>query len=210
MLSNENAATDTVPCQLLSACHLPVTLQISITCERLFFSCQGTDGQHSPLSEKQEAAMANEPGTGTQQSRAPGTLEKFHLGLAADGMTCALVFVDEYHRSIACIASFADLNGFIVSLTRAAAEMARRRTLLMQDDASATDDDVAAVTGSGDDRQAAFNIASSTFRLCADDGYLVGALVDDGGQVVPVRIRPDVANEMTRNMLKTAQPASAC
>ena len=153
--------------------------------------------------------MANEPGTGTQQSCAPGTLEKFHLGLAADGMTCALVFVDEYHRSIACIASFADLNGFIVSLTRAATEMARRRALLMQDDDSATDDDVVAVTG-GDDRQAAFNIASSTFRLCADDGYIVGTLVDDGGQVVPVRIRPDVANEMTRNMLKTAQVASAC
>jgi hypothetical protein len=209
MPGNENAAADTVLHELLWACHLPVTLQISITCERLFFSSQGTDGRQSPLSVKQEAAMANEPGTDTQQSCAPGTLEKFHLGLAADGMTCALVFVDEYHRSIACIASFADLNGFIVSLTRAATEMARRRALVLQDDESATDDDVVAVTG-GDDRQAAFNIASSTFRLCADDGYIVGALVDDGGQVVPVRIRPDVANEMTRNMLKTAQPASAC
>jgi hypothetical protein len=164
--------------------------------------------QHSPLSGKQEAAMANQPGTGTEQSCAPGTLEKFHLGLAADGLTCALVFVDEYQRSIACIASFADLNGFIVSLTRAATEMARRRAMLMQDDASATDDD--AVAASGADRQAAFTIASSTFRLCADDGYIVGALVDDGGQVVPVRIRPDVANEMTRNMLKTARVASAC
>ncbi len=154
--------------------------------------------------------MANQPGTDTQQPCAPGTLEKFHLGLAADGMTCALVFVDEYHRSIACIASFADLNGFIVSLTRAAAEMARRRAMLMQDGASPEDDDVVAVTGSHDGRPAAFNIASSTFRLCADDGYIVGALVDDGGQVVPVRMRPDVANEMTRNMLKTAQVASAC
>jgi hypothetical protein len=155
--------------------------------------------------------MAIASGTDTQSS-APGTLEKFHLGLAADGMTCALVFVDEHHHSIACIASFADLNGFIVSLTRAATEMARRRAMLMQDSAPATDDadDVVAIAGTGDDRQAAFNIASSTFRLSADDGYIVGALVDDGGQVVPVRIRPDVANEMTRNMLKTAQPASAC
>ena len=63
--------------------------------------------------------MDRETVTDTQQSSAPGTLEKFHLGLAADGTTCALVFVDERHRSIACIASYADLNGFIVSLTRA-------------------------------------------------------------------------------------------
>jgi hypothetical protein len=156
--------------------------------------------------------MAIASGTDTQ-SPAPGTLEKFHLGLAADGMTCALVFVDEHHHSIACIASFADLNGFIVSLTRAATEMARRRAMLMQDDVPATDDDdddVVAIAGTGDDRQAAFNVASSTFRLCADDGYIVGSLVDDDGQVVPIRMRPDVANEMTRNMLKTAQVASAC
>jgi hypothetical protein len=113
--------------------------------------------------------MANQPGTDTQQSCAPGTLEKFHLGLAADGMTCALVFVDEHHRSIACVASFADLNGFIVSLTRAAAEMARRRAMATPDGWPSTDDDAVAVTGS-DDRPAAFNIASSTFGLCADDG----------------------------------------
>ena len=156
--------------------------------------------------------MAIASGTDTQSS-APGTLEKFHLGLAADGMSCALVFVDEHHHSIACIASFADLNGFIVSLTRAATEMARRRAMLMQHDAAPTDDDdddVVAIAGTGDDRQAAFNIASSTFRLCADDGYIVGSLVGDDGQVVPIRMRPDVANEMTRNMLKTAQVASAC
>ena len=155
--------------------------------------------------------MAIASGTDTQSS-APGTLEKFHLGLAADGMTCALVFVDEHHHSIACIASFADLNGFIASLTKAATEMARRRAMLMRDDAPATDDDddVLVIAGRGNDRQAAFNIASSTFRLCADDGSIVGSLVDDDGQVVPIRMRADVANEMTRNMLKTAQVASAC
>lgn len=154
--------------------------------------------------------MASESITDTQPSSVPGTLEKFHLGLAADGMTCALVFIDEHHRSIACIASFDDLNGLIASLTRAAMEMARRRSMLLRDDASEADDDIAAVTGSGDDGQAAFNVAASTFRLCADDGYIVGSLVDDNGQVVPIRMRPDVANEMTRNMLKTARVASAC
>ena len=152
--------------------------------------------------------MDRETVTDTQQSSAPGTLEKFHLGLAADGTTCALVFVDERHRSIACIASFADLNGFIVSLSRAANEMARRRAI-MQDDESATDEDVIAVSSSDGDRPAAFNIASSNFQLSADDGYIMGSLVDAGGQVVPIRMRPDVANEMMRNMLKTAK-ASAC
>lgn len=82
--------------------------------------------------------------------------------------------------------------------------------MVMQDDAPSMDDDVVAVTGSDDDRPAAFNIAASAFQLCADDGYIVGALVDDGGQVIPIRMRPDVANGMTRNTLKTAQVASAC
>jgi hypothetical protein len=122
-------------------------------------------------------------------------------------MTCALVFVDEHHRSMACIAGFADLNGFIVSLTRTATEMIRRQS---RNDVPSADDDVTAIGDSGDDHQAALNIASSTFRLCADDGCIVGSLVDDDGQVIPNRMRPDVANEMTRNMLKTARVASAC
>ncbi len=151
--------------------------------------------------------MATESGRTDQASSAPGTLEKFHLGLAADGGSCALVFVDEHHRSIACIASFADLNGFIVSLTRAANEMARRRSMLAQDEQTSPDDGVA--TFSGDDRQAALNIASSTFRLCPD-ADIVGSLVDDEGQVVPIRMTSNVANEMMRGLLKTAQAGGAC
>lgn len=142
--------------------------------------------------------MATEPGIGTERSETPGSLEKFHLGLAADGLTCALVFVDERHRSITCIASFADLNGFIVSLTHAATEMAKRRAL--------HDDDAPMA----DEQSLTFNITSSNFHLCDDDGSIVGALVGDGGQVVPVRMRPDVANEMMRNILKTSQVASSC
>lgn len=38
----------------------------------------------------------------------------------------------------------------------------------------------------------------------------MGSPVDNDGQVIPIRMRPDVANEMTRNMLKTARVASAC
>src|ERR1044072_10002366 len=91
----------------------PGTLQISLTCERLFFPSQGTDGRPSPLSGKQEAVMAIASGTDTQSS-APGTLEKFHLGLAADGMTCALGFVDADPHLNGRLANFARLNGLLV------------------------------------------------------------------------------------------------
>ena len=135
---------------------------------------------------------------GIQPLETPGTLENFHLGLAADGTTCALVFVDDRHRSIACLASFDDLNGFILSLTHAATEMAKRRTLHDVDDAP-----------SADEQSLVVNIVSSNFQG-SEDGSIVGALVGDGGQIVPICMKPAVANEMTRNILKTAQVASSC
>jgi hypothetical protein len=131
----------------------------------------------------------------------PGTLAKFHLGLAADGTSCAMVFIDEQHHSIACIVGFADLEGFITSLTQAAAEMARRRADLPEDDEA----EEAVTTRSG-----AINVASSNFRMCEEDGTILGSLVGEGGQVVGIRMRPDVANEMTRNMLRTARAVSTC
>ena len=53
------------------------------------------------------------------------------------------------------------------------------------------------------------NIASADFRM-TDDGYIVGSMVGDGGQAIGIRMRPDVANEMTRHMLRVAPVASAC
>jgi hypothetical protein len=133
----------------------------------------------------------------------PGTLAKFHLGLAADGTSCAMVFIDEQEHSIACIADFADLEGFITSLTQAAAEMARRRAALQEDD-----DDEAEEPATP--RSGAINVASANFRICDEDGTIMGSLVGEGGQVVGIRMRADVANEMTRNMLRTARAVSTC
>ncbi len=147
--------------------------------------------------------MNSERGIDTSQSHGPGTLETFHLGLAADGTSCAMVFVDESQHSIACVASYADLNGLIVSLTQAAAELARRRALPMMDEAATDQADAS-------DALELFNIASSNFCEHGDGGYIVGTLVDDSGRVVPVRLRPEVAYEMTRNVLKAARAASAC
>lgn len=141
--------------------------------------------------------------TGT---RPPGTLAKFHLGLAADGTSCAMVFVDEQQNSIACIAGFTDLEGFITSLTRAAAEMARRRVAVAED-GEGEEEEEEERPGT---RFGAMNVTSSDFRLCDEDGTILGALVGEGGQIVGIRMRPDVANEMTRNMLRTARVASTC
>jgi hypothetical protein len=145
--------------------------------------------------------MDNQPGAHARASDAPGTLAKFHLGLAADGTSCAMVFVDEHQRSIACIASFSDVLGFIASLQRMAAEMARRRALLVGDDGDVEQPALDTISD-------AMNIASADFRM-TDDGYIVGSMVGEGGQVVGIRMRPDVANEMTRNMLRAAPVASA-
>jgi hypothetical protein len=93
-----------------------------------------------------------------------------------------------------------DLMGLIASLQRVAREMARRQALL--DDGG----EQAAL----DPSAGAINVASAGFRMCADDGYILGSLVGEDGQVVGIRMRPDVANEMTRNILRSARVASAC
>jgi hypothetical protein len=91
--------------------------------------------------------MDNQPGAHARSNGTPGTLAKFHLGLAADGTSCAMVFADEHQRSIACIASFSDVLGFIASLQRMAAEMARRRALLGGDDGGVEQPAVDTVSG---------------------------------------------------------------
>jgi hypothetical protein len=144
--------------------------------------------------------MDNQPGTDASINDSPGTLANFHLGLAADGTSCAMVFVDNHQHSIASIASFSDLMGFISALQRVAREMARRQVLPDEAGEQATLDTISG----------AINIASADFRMCTDDGYILGSLVGEGGQVVGIRMRPDVANEMTRDMLRSARVASAC
>lgn len=136
----------------------------------------------------------------TPSAGTPGTLAQFHLGLAADGMSCAMVFIDDRQHAIACIAGVAELDGFITSLNEVAAEMARRR--------SAVED--AEPGGEAPTPRGAINIASANFRTCDEDGTIVGSLMGEGGQVVGIRMRADIANAMTRDMLRTARAASAC
>lgn len=131
---------------------------------------------------------------------APGTLAKFHLGLTADGASCAMVFVDDQQHSIACIAGFADLEGFISSLAQAATEMARRRAAQAGNEAG---EEIQSASGT-------INVTASSFEADESDGTIRGLLIGDGGEVIPVQMRPQVANEITRNMLRAAHVASSC
>lgn len=131
-------------------------------------------------------------------SNTPGTLAKFHLGLSADGTRCALVFVDEDRHSIACIAGPGDLERFIGSLSEAARQLARRRT---------AEGGQAAAGAPSTTVPGAIEVASSAFQRCEVDGSIIGYLIGDAGQVVGIRMKPHVAHEMTRNVLRSAQPA---
>jgi len=123
------------------------------------------------------------------------TLDKFHLGVSADGQSCMMVFIDEEQRAIRCTADFAQFNAFIASLNRAASEMARRRTTLGEEDSAPS---------------AAMNVTFAEFQLSRDDDYIEGALIGESGEIVGIRMHPEVACQITRAMLMTAPAASSC
>lgn len=124
---------------------------------------------------------------------APGTLEKFHLGISVDGTNCLLMFVDDRDHAISCVASIEEFNAFIGSLMKTAAEMRRRNGL-------------GQVVQSADAPE--ITVTSAAFHM--QDECMLGALTGDGGEVVGLRLNPSVVNEMTRAMLRAVPPASAC
>ncbi len=124
-----------------------------------------------------------------------GTLDKFHLGVSADGQSCLMVFVDEDQRTIRCVADFSEFNAFIANLNRAAAEMSRRR--------HEEGDDQGPECGT-------LNVAFAEFQLSPTDAYIEGALVGDSGQIVGIRMAPEVACQLTKAMLATAPAAGTC
>jgi len=124
-----------------------------------------------------------------------GTLDKFHLGVSADGQTCMMVFVDEEQRTIRCVADFSEFNAFIANLNRAAAEMMRRR--------HEEGDEEGPACGT-------LNVAFAEFQPSPTDAYIEGALIGDAGQIVGIRMAPEVACQLTKAMLMAAAPASSC
>ncbi|WP_428668251.1 hypothetical protein [Reyranella sp.] len=131
-----------------------------------------------------------------QTGEAPtGTLDRFHMGVSADGQSCMMIFVDEGQRTIKCVADFAEFNAFIANLNRVAGEMRRRR--------SAMGDAESPACGT-------LNVAFAEFQLSPTDSYIEGALVGDSGQIVGIRMCPEVACQLTKAMLMTAPAASTC
>ena len=126
-----------------------------------------------------------------------GTLDKFHLGISADGRSCVMVFVGEDQHTINCVADFAEFNAFIASLNHAANEMARRRSMLGD-------------TAQGGVRFDTMNVASAAFQMNADAGVIEGALVGSSGEIMGLRMCPEVACQLTRAMLMSAPAASSC
>jgi hypothetical protein len=126
---------------------------------------------------------------------ATGIVEKFNLGISADGHSCLMIFIDEDQRAMKCLIDAAELNAFIANLSRAAGEMARRRTATGEECASP---------------RATMNVASGAFQMSASDDYIEGALVADTGEIVGIRMCTAVAFQLTRAMLATAPAASAC
>jgi hypothetical protein len=106
-----------------------------------------------------------------------------------------MVFVNEDRRTTTCSLDFNELNHFIASFSRAAGEMARRRG-----------DQIRGGDRIGDGSASPpgpINVSSAAFKLCADDGYVLGALAGNAGEVVGIRMCPDIASQMTRAMLQT-------
>ena len=116
-----------------------------------------------------------------------GSLVNFQLGISTDGTNCMMVFVGEDQRMTTCAANFVEFNHFIASLCQAAGEMARRRTESLEEELTSP--------------VIPINVASAAFTLCARDGYVLGALAGDAGELVGIRMCPDVANQMTKGML---------
>ena len=124
-----------------------------------------------------------------------GMLDKFHLGVSADGRTCLLVFVDEDQHTIRCVADFSEFNTFIASLNRAASEMQRRR--------HEEGNEEGPMCGT-------LNVAFGEFQVSPTDAYIEGALVGDSGQIIGIRMAPEVACQLTKAMLMTAPAVSRC
>lgn len=124
-----------------------------------------------------------------------GTLDKFHMGVSADGRSCMMTFVDDGHRTIKCVAEFAEFNVFIANLNRVADEMQRRRSVFSDEEAPAS---------------GALNLAFGEFRLSPTDSYIEGALVADSGQIIGIRMCPEVAYQLSKAILMTAPAASSC
>jgi hypothetical protein len=131
---------------------------------------------------------------------------QFHLGMSEDGQRCLMVFIDEKQHSMECVADFSEFTAFISSLCEAANEMAKR-----QGTENGSDDAPASVPA-GETKTIQckpIDVSSAAFQVHPGDGSIMGALVSNAGEVVGVRMRPEVACQLTRDLLMAAPATQA-
>lgn len=137
---------------------------------------------------------------------------QFHLGMSEDGQRCLMVFIDEKQHAMECVADFSEFTSFISSLCDAANEMAKRQgTDTDQVPASVVDASTAstAADGSKTIQCRPVDVSSAAFQVHPGDGSVMGALVSNAGEVVGVRMRPEVASQITRDLLLATPAANA-
>src|SRR5262245_24485936 len=133
-------------------------------------------------------------------------LDKFHVGVSEDGRSCMMMFVDETNHTIHCVVDFDEFNDLVSRLNHAADEMARRRT--SQGDIEELDefeDEAERGPACG-----TFNVAFAEFQRSPSDQYIEGALIGDTGEIVGIRMCPEVACQLTKAMLLSTPEASSC
>lgn len=127
---------------------------------------------------------------------------QFHLGMSEDGQRCLMVFIDEKQHAMECVADFSEFTAFISSLCDAANEMVKRQ---------GTDNEPVASQAAAGETQTIqcrpIDVSSAAFQVHPGDGSIMGALVSDAGEVVGVRMRPQVASQLMRDLL-LASPAA--
>ena len=127
-------------------------------------------------------------------------VSQFHLGMSEDGQRCLMVFIDESQHAMECVADFGEFTSFISSLCDAANEMAKRQ---------GTDAPPQQLEG-GETKSIQcrpVDVSSAAFQVHPGDGSIMGAMVSNAGDVIGVRMRPEVACQLTRDLL-LATPAS--
>jgi hypothetical protein len=126
-------------------------------------------------------------------------VSQFHLGMSEDGQRCLMVFIDEKQHAMECVADFSEFTAFISSLCEAATEMAKRRGTETEE----------APEQAHTVQCRPIDVSSSAFQVHPGDGSIMGALVSNAGEVVGVRMRPEVANQLTRDLLMALPATSA-